>query len=158
VTDGHTLRMERTYAAPAERVFDAFTSEEVVRRWWHAGPDWQTPEARVDLRVGGEVRVVMRDPREDVRYGGSGVYTVVDPPRHLAFTWTWDDDPGATQQLIEIDFVESGGVTTVRFTHRGLWDTDAVRSHEDGWGVAFDNLARTLEQGGRRATEARAGP
>jgi uncharacterized protein YndB with AHSA1/START domain len=147
VTDGHTLRMERTYAAPAERVFDAFTSEEVVRRWWHAGPDWETPEARVDLRVGGEVRVVMRDPHADVRYGGGGVYTEVDPPRHLAFTWTWDDDPGATQQLIEIDFVESDGVTTVRFRHRGLWDADAVVSHEDGWGVAFDNLARTLAEG-----------
>ena len=38
---------------PAQRVFDAFTSEEVMRRWWHAGRDWETPEASVDLRVGG---------------------------------------------------------------------------------------------------------
>ena len=30
------LRMERTFAAPAERVFDAFTTREVMRRWWHA--------------------------------------------------------------------------------------------------------------------------
>jgi uncharacterized protein YndB with AHSA1/START domain len=147
LTDGHTLTMERAYAAPAARVFEAFTSEEVMRRWWHAGRDWETPEARADLRVGGEVRVVMRNPDEDARYGGGGVYTEIDPPRRLAFTWVWDDDPDATRQLIEIDFVEAGGVTTVRFTHSGLWNAEAVASHEDGWGVAFDNLARELEEG-----------
>ena len=38
-----------------------------------------------------------------------------------------------------------GGITTVRFTHRDLWDEEAVRSHEGGWGKAFDNLERTLE-------------
>ena len=144
MNQGHTLTMERTYAAPAQRVFDAFTSEEVMRRWWHAGSDWETPEASVDLRVGGEVRVVMRDPHEDVRYGGGGEYTEVDPPTRLAFTWTWDDDTDHAQQLIEIDFEESDGATTVRFTHGGLWDEEAVASHEGGWGAAFDNLARVL--------------
>ena len=33
-----------------------------MRRWFHCGPDWDTPEAEVDLRVGGKVRVVMRKP------------------------------------------------------------------------------------------------
>jgi uncharacterized protein YndB with AHSA1/START domain len=50
------------------------------------------------------------------------------------------DDP-----LIELEFEETDGVTTVRFTHRGMWDEEAVRSHEDGWGKLFDNLERTLE-------------
>jgi uncharacterized protein YndB with AHSA1/START domain len=144
VNQGHTLTLERTYAAPAQRVFDAFTSEEVMRRWWHAGSDWETPEARVDLRVGGEVRVVMRNPHEDVRYGGGGEYTEVDPPSRLAFTWEWDDDPEHAPQLIEIDFEERDGATTVRFTHSGLWSEEAVTSHEGGWGNAFDNLAREL--------------
>ena len=69
----------------------------------------------------------------DTTYGGGGVYTEVDPPRRLAFTWLWDSDP-TTRQLIEIDFEEHEGVTTVRFTHRDLWDEEAVRSHEGGWG------------------------
>jgi uncharacterized protein YndB with AHSA1/START domain len=145
VIGGHTLRMERTFAAPAQRVFEAFTSEEVMRRWWHAAPDWETPEASVDLRVGGRVRVVMRDPDSDARYGGAGQYVEIDPPRRLAFTWVWDDDRHQLEQLIEIDFEESGGVTTVHFTHRNLWNEDTVASHEEGWGIAFDNLARTLE-------------
>ncbi len=142
---GQTLTMERTYAAPAQRVFDAFTSEEVMRRWWHAGTDWETPEATVDLRVGGQLRVVMRNPHEDVRYGGGGEYTEIDPPARLAFTWIWDDDRDQLRQLIEIDFEEAEGVTTVRFTHSGLRDEASVASHEGGWGVAFENLGRALE-------------
>ena len=49
-----TLRMERTFEAPAQAVFDAWTSEEVMRRWWHAEHDWETTVAEVDLRVGGD--------------------------------------------------------------------------------------------------------
>jgi uncharacterized protein YndB with AHSA1/START domain len=137
-----TLRIERTFNAPAERVFDAFTSPEVMRRWWHARHDWETTEADVDLRVGGEVRVVMRDPHKDAEYGGGGRYTEVDPPRRLAFTWLWDRD--SLRTLIEIEFEEADGVTTVRFTHTGLWDEETVRDHEDGWSTCFDNLERAL--------------
>jgi len=142
VTDSLTLRMERTYSAPAQAVFDAWTSEEVLRRWFHAEHDWETTVAEVDLRVGGEVRVVMRDPHTGDEYGGGGRYTVIEPPDRLAFTWVWDDND--TRQLIELEFEEAGGVTTVRFTHSGLWSEEAVRSHEGGWGSAFDNLARVV--------------
>ena len=134
--------MERTYEASAQAVFDAWTSEEVIRRWWHAGRDWETPEVEIELRVGGVVRVVMRNPHKDIEYGGGGQYTEVDPPRRLAFTWIWDGD--STRQLIEIDFEEVDGVTKVTFTHSGLWDEESVRSHESGWGPAFDNLERAL--------------
>jgi uncharacterized protein YndB with AHSA1/START domain len=138
-----TLRIERSYRAPAQAVFDAWTSEEVLRRWFHAQHDWETSEAEVDLRVGGDLRVVMRNPHKDEEYGGGGRYTEVDPPKRLAFTWIWDRDSRRT--LIELDFEESDGTTTVRFTHSGLWDEEAVRDHEAGWTRCFDNLERTLE-------------
>jgi len=138
-----TLRIERTFQAPVERVFDAWTSEEVMRRWWQAERGWETAAAEVDLRVGGAVRVVMRDPEKDAEYGGGGMYTEIEPPTRLAFTWIWDDDIRRT--LIEIDFEETDGATTVRFTHSGLWDEEVVRSHERGWGNILDNLGRILE-------------
>ena len=137
-----TARIERTFQAPVEAVFDAFTSEEVMRRWWHADPNWETPVAEVDLRLGGAVRVVMRNPHDGAEYGGGGVYTEIDPPHRVAFTWLWDDND--TRQLIEIDFEEADGVTRVRFTHSGLWNEEAVRSHEEGWNTALDNLERVL--------------
>jgi uncharacterized protein YndB with AHSA1/START domain len=138
-----TLQIERTFDAPAEKVFDAWTSEEVMRRWWQAEIGWETSAAEVDLRVGGAVRVVMRDPDKDVDHGGGGRYTEIEPPNRLAFTWIWDGDTRRT--LIEIDFEETDGVTTVCFTHSGLWDEAAVRSHEGGWGRILDQLERTLE-------------
>jgi uncharacterized protein YndB with AHSA1/START domain len=143
MTDATTLRIERAYPAPAQVVFDAWTSEEVLRRWFHAEHDWETTEAEVDLRVGGVVRLVMRDPHKDVEYGATGRYTEIDPPTRLAFTWLWDG--GATRQLIELDFEETAGVTTVRFTHSNLLDEAALRSHEYGWNRAFDNLQRALQ-------------
>ena len=143
MTTKTTVRIERTFQAPAQRVFDAWTSEEVMRRWWHAEHDWETTEAEVDLRVGGAVRVVMRDPVKDAEYGGGGHYTEVDPPNRLAFTWVWDDDPRET--LIEIEFVEADGATAVHFVHSGLLNEETVRSHEGGWGRCFDNLERSLQ-------------
>ena len=138
------LDLERTYDAPAEAVFEAWTSEEVLRRWFRSDRDWETPEAAVDLRVGGEVRVVMRNPATGAEYGGGGRYTEIDRPRRLAFTWLWDDQ--GTRTLIEIDFEEVDGRTTVRFTHSGLWDEAAVRDHTGGWERCFDNLERALAQ------------
>jgi uncharacterized protein YndB with AHSA1/START domain len=137
-----TLHIERTFRAPAETVFEAWTSEEVLRRWFHAEPDWETPAAQVDLRVGGAVRVVMRDPHKDREIGGGGHYTEIEPPTRLAFTWTWDGED--RQTLIELDFEEAEGVTTVRMTHSGLRDTEAVSRHEHGWSNCLANLDRAL--------------
>ncbi len=146
MTDSNTLRIQRTYRAPAQAVFDAWTNEEVIRRWWHAEVGWETSEAEVDLRVGGAVRVVMRDSESHAEYGGGGRYTEIDPPNRLAFTWSWDDN--STRTLIEIEFEEADGVTTVNFTHSDLWDEEAVRGHEGGWNRCFDHLERALASAG----------
>jgi uncharacterized protein YndB with AHSA1/START domain len=145
---GETLNIERTFQAPAQAVFDAWTSEEVLRRWFHAEHDWETPVAEVDLRIGGAVRVVMRDPHKGAEHGGGGHYTEIDPPNRLAFTWTWDRDDEDRQTLIEVDLEEAEGVTTVRFTHSGLRDMESVRNHEGGWTACFDNLERELARTG----------
>jgi uncharacterized protein YndB with AHSA1/START domain len=139
---GETLLIERAFRAPAQAVFDAWTNEEVMRRWFHGHHDWETPEAEVDLRIGGAVRVVMRDPEKGTEHGGGGRYTEIDPPTRLAFTWTWDDD--ARETLIELDFEEAEGTTTVRMTHSNLRDEESARSHEEGWTACFDNLGRAL--------------
>ena len=142
---GETLVIERTFQAPAQAVFDAWTSEEVMRRWFYGQPGWETPEAQVDLRLGGNVRVVMRDPVKGTEHGGGGHYTEIDPPSRLVFTWTWDSDERET--LIELDFEEADGATTVRLTHNNLRDRESVLSHEDGWTTCLDNLGRALEVG-----------
>jgi uncharacterized protein YndB with AHSA1/START domain len=140
---GYVLEIERTFDAPAAEVFEAWTSEEVLRRWFHADPEWETPTAEVDLRVGGRLRLVMRDPKAGEDHGAGGEYTVVDPPRRLAFTWGWDDQD-SERQLIELEFIERDGATTVRMTSHGLATEERRASHREGWALCFDNLDRVL--------------
>jgi uncharacterized protein YndB with AHSA1/START domain len=137
------LRIERTFDAPAERVFEAWTSEDVLGRWLHGMVGWQTPTAEVDLREGGTIRIVMRDPLGGAESGATGEYTVVDPPRRLVFTWVWDDQPDLPQ-LIELEFAEHDGRTTVRMTNSGIPTEERAESQDRGWNVCFDNLERVL--------------
>jgi uncharacterized protein YndB with AHSA1/START domain len=136
------MRIERTFDAPAAAVFDAWTSPEVMRRWFHCEPDWETPQAEVDLRVGGKVRVVMR--RSDgSEIGASGEYTLIDRPRRLEMTWTFDDDP-SNRQRIELSFSESGGSTTVVMVNSGISSSERRDAQRRGWDGRLDELVRTL--------------
>jgi len=137
------LRIERTFDAPVERVFEAWTSEEVLRRWLHGMPGWETPTAEVDLRVGGRIRIVMRDPADGTEAGATGEYQVVEPPQRLVFTWIWDDRP-EQPQLIELEFSELDGRTTVLMTNSAILTDERLRSQERGWNVCYDNLERLL--------------
>src|SRR5262249_62135774 len=135
------LRIERRFDAPAEGVFQAWTSEEVLRRWLHAGPDWETPTAEVDLRVGGRIRIVMRDPSDGSKAGAAGEYTVVEPPRRLVFTWVWDHQPDQPQ-LIELEFSERDGRTTVLMTNSAIPTDRRLRRQRRGWNLCSDNVER----------------
>jgi uncharacterized protein YndB with AHSA1/START domain len=137
------LRIERTFDAPVERVFEAWTSEEVLRRWLHGMPGWETPTAEVDLRVGGRIRIVMRDPSGGAESGATGEYRVVEPPHRLVFTWIWDDQPDQPQ-LVELEFSERDGRTTVLMTNSGIPTDARWESQQRGWNVCFDNLDRLL--------------
>lgn len=137
------LRIERTFDAPVDRVFEAWTSEEVLRRWLHGMPGWQTPTAEVDLRVGGSIRIVMRDPADGTEAGATGEYRVVERPRRLVFTWVWDDQP-EQPQLIELEFVERDGRTTVSMTNSAISTDGRLESQKRGWHVCYDNLERLL--------------
>jgi uncharacterized protein YndB with AHSA1/START domain len=145
MTEHHArvLRIERTFEAPVERVFEAWTSEEVLRRWLHGMRDWETPTAEVDLRVGGTIRIVMRDPSGGAEAGATGEYTVVEPPHRLVFTWVWDDQP-EQPQLIELEFSERDGATTVLMTNSKIPTDERWESQQRGWHVCYDNLDRLL--------------
>jgi len=136
------VRIERTFEAPAETVFDAWTKPEVMRRWFHCGADWDTPTAEVDLRVGGTILVVMRTP-EGTEGRAHGEFTVIDRPRRLVMTWTFDDEP-SNQQLVELTFSEAGGSTTVTLVNSGIARDDRRDAQHEGWDGCLDQLERLL--------------
>ncbi|MFF5261542.1 metalloregulator ArsR/SmtB family transcription factor [Actinomadura viridis] len=138
-----TVRIERTYRAPAAVLFDAWTDPEVIRRWWHAGPDWETAAAEVDLRVGGRLLVVMRDT-DGAEYTGTGTYTVVEPPSRLGWIWHGEEGEAGTGSRLDLEITEHGGVTTMVLTHSGLPDQHSADEFRGGWGLCLDNLAKVV--------------
>ena len=144
--DPSAIRIERTFRAPVDAVFAAWTSAEMLRRWYPPGADWDTPVAEVDLRIGGALRLVMRAPSGD-EFGGGGEYREIDPPRRLAFTWAWDRSIATrATQLVEVDFTDNrDGTTTVVMVNRGLRDEEA-QEHREGWDASFENLDRLLAE------------
>ena len=139
---GYAVRIERTFSAPAEDVFDAWTSPEVMRRWFHCEADWATPEAEVDLRVGGKVRVVMRRP-DGSEVSASGEYTLIDRPHRLEMTWTFDDDP-SNRQLIELSFSESENSTKVLLVNSRISTHERRDAQDWGWNGCLDQLEPVL--------------
>lgn len=139
---GYVVRIERKFDAPAEAVFDAWTSPEVMRRWFHVEPDWETPEAEVDLRVGGEIRVLMRRP-DGTEHVIAGEYTEIDRPRRLVFRCTFSDDP-SNEQLIELEFSESDGSTRVVLINSGISNDKRRDAQHEGWDGCLDQLEPAL--------------
>ncbi len=139
---GRVVRIERTFDASAEDVFDAWTNAEVMRRWFHAGRDWDTSQAEVDLRVGGKVRVVMRRPN-GTEAAAHGEYTLIDRPYRLEMIWTFEEDP-SNEQLIELSFSESEGATTVRMVNSGISTDERRDSQDEGWHLCLDELERVF--------------
>jgi uncharacterized protein YndB with AHSA1/START domain len=136
------VRIERTFDAPAEDVFDAWTNEEVISRWFRPRAGWREADAEVDLRVGGRVRVVMRTP-DGAPVEAGGEYTLIERPNRLAFTWTFEDDP-TNQQMIELEFTERDGVTTVLFVNSDISEAERRDSQYEGWSTCFDEMERVL--------------
>ena len=145
-TTDTALRLERTFDASREAVFDAWTNPEVLRRWWAAGPDWETPLAEVDLREGGAYRLTMRDPESGMQPTVAGAFTEVRRPERLVYTWEWEDMPGGTtgESLVTVEFAEQDGRTTVLLVHSGLHTEESRDRHEHGWNACLDNLERRV--------------
>ena len=57
-----TFTLDRTYDAAPEEVWRAWTDPELRPRWFHGPEGWQVLERKLDLRVGGNERLVGRMP------------------------------------------------------------------------------------------------
>jgi uncharacterized protein YndB with AHSA1/START domain len=144
--DASTLRLERTFEATAEEVFDAWTNPEVLRRWWISEESWRTPIAEVDLREGGRYRLSMEDPSTGESHTVLGEYQLVKRPELLVYSWCWELDAGGTGPVstVTVEFHPEGERTTVVLIHQGLEDEESRARHGQGWSACLDSLGREL--------------
>ena len=137
-----TITLSRTVAATPEQVFTAWTDAEQLAAWWW--PQLGGTTYDVDARPGGRFRI--HGPAIGATV--TGVYTEVDRPRRLAFTWRWEDDDrseAAVEDAVLVTFqrVDAGTLVTVAHTSTAhLPDGGA----EQGWSDVMDRLVRVVGQ------------
>jgi uncharacterized protein YndB with AHSA1/START domain len=110
--DGTDLVFERTFDAPREKVWQAYTDPALVPRWW--GPnESSTRVVEMDVRPGGKWRYVSSAPhRDDVTFFGE--YLEVTPPERIRWTFMFDVDGLGPQGGPETHtFEDLGGRTKV---------------------------------------------
>lgn len=149
-----SLRIERTYDAHAEEVFDAWTNPEVLRRWWRPNPAWTTPVAEVDLRVGGRYLISMEDPESGSKHTAGGEYSEVNRPRRLVYSWQWEQEDGqfGPASTVTVEFRQEGGRTSVVLEHSGLASSESRDSHGEGWTGILDRFQEHLLESAAQAS------
>jgi uncharacterized protein YndB with AHSA1/START domain len=104
----------REFDAPKHLVYKAWTTPELIKRWWHAKRG-EVTVADVDLRVGGAWRWVMvTDDGFEVAFHGE--YREIVPNERLVYTEVYEGAPGGGEEegaLNTLTFTEKGGRTTV---------------------------------------------
>ncbi len=137
-----TLRMNRRFKAPRERVFRAFTDLDVLRQWW--GPEgMDLPQAELDPKVGGGYDFHMRNAEGGI-HRVHGTYREISEPERLVFTWQWVRDEPTAEMLVTLTFHDHGGETELELVQEKMPDTDSVTAHQGGWTSSFDCLERHL--------------
>lgn len=150
------LNFERTFRAPQATVWRAWTEPEMLQKWW--GPEKTTvPECRLDLRVDGEIYIVMEASSDMGKYQGTrwpmeGTFTVVDAIDRLTYdarSWTEGEEDGSTiHHTNDVTFAERDGYTVVNLdiaiTQIGAKAKMAAFGMKWGYKAQLDKLEQLL--------------
>jgi uncharacterized protein YndB with AHSA1/START domain len=111
-TDEQIL-ITRGFDAPKHLVYKAFTTPELVRRWW-SGKRGKVTEAEIDLRVGGKWRYVMVT-HEGFEVAFHGEYREIVPDERVVSTEIYEiPDQGDSPPTVNTaTFSEADGRTTL---------------------------------------------
>jgi uncharacterized protein YndB with AHSA1/START domain len=143
------ILITREFDAPRDLVFKAFTTPDLVKRWWHAKRGKMTV-ADIDLRVGGKWRYAM------VAEGGTevafhGEYREIVPNERIVSTEIYEGVPqgegGEQGTLNTATFTEADGRTTltilVEAPSKEIRDAIIDSGMEEGLQDALDLLEET---------------
>jgi uncharacterized protein YndB with AHSA1/START domain len=145
-TDEQIL-ITREFDASKELVYRAWTTPELVKRWWHANRGEATV-AEIDLRVGGKWRYVMIS-HDGVEVGFHGEYREIVPNERIVSTEVYEGLPeGVSEEdaatVNTATFIETDGRTTltllIEATSKVSRDAIIDSGMEDGLHDALDLL------------------
>jgi len=154
----------RTFDAPRDRVWKAWTDREQLLQWF--GPKgFKMTTANLDLRPGGTFHFCLRAP-DGKEMWGKFVYRVIEAPNHIVLVNSFSDEKGGItrhpmsptwprETLSKTTLTEEDGKTTITIAWCPLNPTDEERktfdgAHEgmkQGWGGTFQQLEEFLAKG-----------
>jgi uncharacterized protein YndB with AHSA1/START domain len=154
-----------TLDAPRDLVFKAWTDPKHMAEWW--GPHHFTnPVCELDVRAGGQWRIVMQGP-DGSEHPAKGVYIEVKRPERLAFTIDHSGLPDEWHDMVNpnrrkdqgkpklecnvtVNFEDHAGKTNltirVRFESAAIRDSLVKIGMNDGWSQTLERLATELRQ------------
>ena len=143
-----TVTLTRVFDAPRELVWKTWTDPKHLAQWF--GPRGFTSSVpELDVRVGGNLRIVMHGP-DGNDYPMKGAYREVVPPERLVFSNIAVDNDG--NHLLEgettVILDEQGGKTrlTLNTYAKGLvpMAPQMLAGMEAGWSQSLDKLAELM--------------
>src|SRR5579871_4797859 len=135
-----SLVLRRTFEAPCERVFRAWLSPDIMRRFLD-GDRHEILDVTADARVGGSYSITWKG--DDGPMTVRGVYRELVPNERIVCTWTWEeDDPGdVCETLLTLEFHAAGDRTELVLTHVNFRSETSRDNHAEGWQSIFDKFA-----------------
>ena len=121
--------------APREPVYRLLATAEGLASW--------LDEAELEPRVGGRLRVRMRDAV------ATGTVVALDPPQHISFTWDWEAEPIGGRSVVAFDAIEHGARTHVTVRQVGLRTGRQLELHAELWRYWFDRFRAAANAVGR---------
>jgi uncharacterized protein YndB with AHSA1/START domain len=138
---GFALTLERTIAAPPEKVFDAFTQAETLARWFGPSDQYTCTVPECDARVGGRYRIEMRHSGGNVHVV-QGVYEQVSRPNRLVFSFAWENMPERGHSRVTVGFEKAGTGTKLVLFQEQLPSAEMREAHTAGWTGCLTKLVQ----------------
>ncbi len=146
MSEAPVIRVERRFAASAERVFDAWLDPAWISRFMFGAHlrDEQVVSLTNEPRVGGVFHYKVT--RGGTLIDHTGTYREIDRPRRLVFTWGVDAEQGDLS-VVTIEIVAAGDGCTLTLTHvmHPDWADYAERT-QAGWTKILGDLAAAFAE------------
>ncbi len=138
-----TLSLERTFDAPRNLVWEAWTQPEHIAAWW--GPGMETEVVEHDFKVGGCWQYIMKTSDRQV-YTADGIFSLII--RHEKICSSANFKPMTEGVEIEAIFIEAGASTKFIFNvihpNEAYCKIQAEMGVMNGWGANFNELHNYL--------------
>jgi uncharacterized protein YndB with AHSA1/START domain len=140
------VEIRRTFAAPRDKVFQAWVEPGMLSRWFlRPTPQHEPRMLHFDPRTTGGFRFEIVSPENGKLYVLAGSFIEIQPPSRLVFTWRWESEPEFPDSVVTVEFRQMGSsdFTEVVLSH-GLLPESARENHRKGWTGCFDALEAAL--------------